>query len=234
MKPRLPIHPRAAAFIFFLSYSRENKTLLQEKKTPLLPFLVLLSFTTSRAPLAAGPSSFARLLPRPSHKQKMRARSIRREPAHHVYRTCSKKRRLPAQENTRRHARLSRICFGRNRRPASTTTFFLSPFLQRKRKKKTEVNSAGSNTSFGLTSFVLTMYALARRASSAETNVAKNADFCKIFDTPYISLQDLARRCVGKCSQPTKDQYLGVNKASRSLRTITQNFHFPDFVSSQF
>nr|DAN04840.1 MAG TPA: hypothetical protein [Caudoviricetes sp.] len=29
---------------------------------------------------------------------------------------------------------------------------------------------------------------MARRASSAETNVAKNADFCKIFDTPYISL----------------------------------------------
>ena len=38
--------------------------------------------------------------------------------------------------------------------------FFLSPFLQRKRKKKTEANSAGSNTSLGLTSFVLTMYAI--------------------------------------------------------------------------
>lgn len=42
------------------------------------------------------------------YKQKMRARSIRREPAHHVYQTCSKKRRLPAQEIVRRHARLTR------------------------------------------------------------------------------------------------------------------------------
>jgi hypothetical protein len=44
--------------------------------------------------------------------------------------------------------------------PHSLLPFFLSPFLQRKRKKKTEANSAGSNTSLGLTSFVLTMYAI--------------------------------------------------------------------------
>ena len=37
---------------------------------------------------------------------------------------------------------------------------------------KTEANSAGSNTSLGLTSFVLTMYALVPRASSAEIYVA--------------------------------------------------------------
>ena len=84
--------------------------------------------------------------------------ALRREPAHH------KKCRLPAQENARRHAWLTRSCFGRKNLfidgPHSLLSFFLSPFLQRKRKKKTEVNSAGSNTSLGLTSFVLTMYAI--------------------------------------------------------------------------
>lgn len=100
-----------------------------------------------------------RRLLRPSHKQKkMRARGI-------APRTrSSKKRRLLAQENTRRHAWLSRSCFGRKNLfidgPHSLLPFFLSPFLQRKRKKKTEANSAGSNTSLGLTSFVLTMYAI--------------------------------------------------------------------------
>ena len=72
--------------------------------------------------------------------------------------------RLLAQENARRHAWLSRSCFGRKNLfidgPHSLLPFFLSPFLQRKRKKKTEANSAGSNTSLGLTSFVLTMYAI--------------------------------------------------------------------------
>lgn len=87
--------------------------------------------------------------------KKTRARSI-------APRTRSpKKRRLLAQENTRRHAWLSRSCFGRKNLfidgPHSLLPFFLS---QRKRKKKTEANSAGSNTSLGLTSFVLTMYAI--------------------------------------------------------------------------
>lgn len=40
------------------------------------------------------------------------------------------------------------------------TTLFPFSFFTRKRKKKTEANSAGSNTSLGLTSFVLTMYAI--------------------------------------------------------------------------
>ena len=109
-------------------------------------------------PSAAGPPpaphvAFCGL---PTNK-KMRARGI-------TPRTRSKKRRLLAQENTRRHAWLSRSCFGRKNLfidgPHSLVPFFLSPFLQRKRKKKTEANSAGSNTSLGLTSFVLTMYAI--------------------------------------------------------------------------
>lgn len=62
--------------------------------------------------------------------------ALRREPAHHVCRTCSKKRRLPAQENTRRHARLSRTCFGRNRRPAFTTALFPFSFFTKEKKKE--------------------------------------------------------------------------------------------------
>lgn len=94
----------------------------------------------------------------PPTNKKCGPTALRREPAHH------KKRRLLAQENARRHAWLTRSCFGRKNLfidgPHSLLSFFLSPFLQRKRKKKTEANSAGSNTSLGLTSFVLTMYAI--------------------------------------------------------------------------
>ena len=130
----------------------------------------------SRTPLAcrsscvALPAALPTIHPRPVHRlphivsaaspqtKKMRARGI-------APRTRSpKKRRLLAQESTRRHAWLTRSCFGRKNLfidgPHSLPPFFLSPFLQRKRKKKTEANSAGSNTSLGLTSFVLTMYAI--------------------------------------------------------------------------
>ena len=127
------------------------RSFLKKKKTALFPFfraplrvvpLVLLCLQALRAcrlrPVHRLPPP--RRFPRPSHKQKMRARSCRREPAHHVYLTCSKKRRLPAQESTRRHARLTRSCFGRKNLfidgPHSLQPFFLSPFLQRKRKKK--------------------------------------------------------------------------------------------------
>ena len=70
---------------------------------------------------------------RPSHKQKMRARSI-------APRTRSKKHRLLAQENTRRHAWLTRSCFGRvvfqHRRPAFTTALFPFSFFTKEKKKE--------------------------------------------------------------------------------------------------
>ena len=60
--------------------------------------------------------------------------ALRREPAH------QKKRRLLAQENTRRHAWLSRSCFGRvvfqHRRPAFTTTLFPFSFFTKEKKKE--------------------------------------------------------------------------------------------------
>lgn len=66
--------------------------------------------------------------------------ALRREPAHHVCQTCSKKRKLPAQESTRRHAWLTRSCCGRKNLfidgPHSLLLFFLSPFLQGKEIRK--------------------------------------------------------------------------------------------------
>lgn len=115
------------------------------------------TFLTRRSPCATLPAGSSHLLlathPRPlyhppltslsaaSHKQKKCGpAALRREPAHHVCQTCSKKRRLPAQESTRRHARLTRSCFGRKNLfiddPHSPLPFFLSPFLQGKEKRK--------------------------------------------------------------------------------------------------
>lgn len=100
--------------------------------------------------------------------------------------------------------------------PHSLPSFFLSLFPQRKRKKKTEVNSAGSNTSLGLTSFVLTMYALARRASSAEIYVAIATRFVRDCVEDLDSLTASMER-IPKCSWHIKDHYPGVSKASRSF-----------------
>lgn len=68
----------------------------------------------------------------PPINKKMRARSI-------APRT-RKKRRLLAQENARRHARLTRSCFGRivfqQRRPAFTTALFPFSFFTKEKKKE--------------------------------------------------------------------------------------------------
>lgn len=168
--------PHPAALLLLLSPSRrERKYLLvfsREKEKHLSSFFphishapLLLCRSTHgprvplRGPSAAGPPSASHVVfCGPPTNKKCGPAALRREPAHH------KKCRLLAQENTRRHAWLSRSCFGRKNLfidgPRSLPSFFLSPFLQRKRKKKTEANSAGSNTSLGLTSFVLTMYAI--------------------------------------------------------------------------
>ena len=130
----------------------------------------------SRTPLAcrsscvALPAALPTIHPRPVHRLPphrfcgLPTNKKNAGPRHCAANPLTKKRRLLAQESTRRHAWLTRSCFGRKNLfidgPHSLPPFFLSPFLQRKRKKKTEANSAGSNTSLGLTSFVLTMYAI--------------------------------------------------------------------------
>lgn len=168
--------PKAAIARPYLYFHLEDKAntlpIFPPKKTLFFPFSRTFACRSFRVALPAALRACCprpicgrsiacrpRRLLRPSHKQKKRGpTALRREPAHH------KKCRLLAQENTRRHAWLTRSCFGRKNLfidgPHSLLPFFLSPFLQRKRKKKTEANSAGSNTSLGLTSFVLTMYAI--------------------------------------------------------------------------
>lgn len=188
------------------------RTALTRRSSCVAPSALLCPLPLSRAAIrgrsAACPS---RRLLRPSHKQKMRARSI-------APRTRSKKRRLLAQENTRRHAWLSRSCFGRKNLfidgPHSLLPFFLSPFLQRKRKKKTEANSAGSNTSLGLTSFVLTMYAIGPAPSSAEIYVAIATRFVRDC-VEDLGLLAASMERISRCSWHIKDHCLGVIKASR-------------------
>lgn len=187
-RPHAP-GPRHLYFFLWRKQNPFSASPQEKKKYCFSPSLYCSCSQSLARRSAAGPPPFARPLLRPPHKQKNAG------PQH------SPRTRSPRLSNMLKksvdfplkkshvgthgfHALASAAIDGPHLQPP----FFLSPFLQRKRKKKTEVNSAGSNTSLGLTSFVLTMYALARRASSAETNVAKNADFCKIFDTPYISL----------------------------------------------
>ena len=116
----------------------------------------------ARSSSAAGPS---RRLLRPSHKQKNAG------PQHcaaNPLTTFIKRAQKSVDFSLKKthvgtpgfHALASVVLFFNNDGPHSLLPFFLSPFLQRKRKKKTEANSAGSNTSLGLTSFVLTMYAI--------------------------------------------------------------------------
>lgn len=70
------------------------------------------------------------------------------------------------------------------------------------------------------------------RASSAETKVAKSTDFCFIFESLPISLQDLARNSIGKCCWHIKDHYPGVNKASR-IFPLLLHFFFSQNLSPQ-
>lgn len=92
------------------------------------------------------------------------------------------------KKNTRRHARLSRSCFGRNRRPAFTTALF--PFSFFTKKKKKENRSKFSRFEYIARTHFVRPHDVRDwpRASSAETKVAKSTDFCFIFESLPISL----------------------------------------------
>lgn len=215
----------------------------RKRKQPLSPFPTHLSRVAPSALLCPLPLSRAATCGRsivcrprrfrgPPINKKCGPAALRREPAHHVCQTCSKKRRLPAQESTRRHAWLTRSCFGRKNLfidgPHSLLPFFLSPFLQRKRKKKTEVNSAGSNTSLGLTSFVLTMYAIGPAPSSATKYVAIATRFIRDCVEDLAVLAASMER-ISRCSWHIKDQCLGVIKASRVSLYLCVSFSSQNF-----
>lgn len=186
-------------------------------------------------PSAAGPPSashvdFCGLL----INKKCGPAALRREPAHHVCQTCSKKRRLLAQESTRRHAWLSRSCFGRKNLfidgPRSLLLFFLSPFLQGKEKRKQkQIQQVRIHRSDSLRSSSRCTR-LARRASSAKIYVAIATRFVRDCVEDLAPLTASMER-IPKCSWHIKDHCLGVIKASRIflllLRLLSPAKSFP-------
>lgn len=163
-----------------------------------------------RGPSAAGPSPTAHVaFCGPPINKKTRARSI-------APRTRSpKKRRLLAQENTRRHAWLTRSCFGRKNLfidgPHSLLPFFLS---QRKRKRKQkQIQQVRIHRSDSLRSSSRCTR-LARRASSAEIYVAIATRFVQDC-VEDLDLLTASMERIPKCSWHIKDHCLGVIKASR-------------------
>lgn len=229
------LYPKAAtAALLLLSLPRrQRKHLLifsPRKENTTLP---LLSRAASLVLLY--PRQFARhprCLPRPVrrlpstslsaafHKQKMRARSI-------APRTRSKKRRLLAQENTRRHAWLTRSCFGRKNLfidgPHSLLPFFLSPFLQGKEKRKQkQIQQVRIHRSDSLRSSSRCTR-LARRASSAKIYVAIATRFVQDC-VEDLGLLAASMERIPKCSWHIKDHCLGVIKASRISPPTSASF----------
>ena len=156
--------------------------------------------------------------------------ALRREPARHVCQTCSKKRRLLAQENTRRHAWLSRSCFGRKNLfidgPHSLLSFFLSPFLQGKEKRKQkQIQQVRIHRSDSLRSSSRCTR-LARRASSAEIYVAIATRFVQDCVEDLAPLAASMER-ISKCSWHIKDQCPGVIKASRIFLLLLRFLFLP-------
>lgn len=156
-------------------------------------------------PSAAGPS---RRFLRPSHKQKMRARSI-------APRTRSKKRRLLAQE---KHTQ-ARPAFTLLLRPQSTARIHYCPFSfllfykgKEKRKQK-QIQQVRIHRSDSLRSSSRCTR-LARRASSAKIYVAIATRFVQDCVEDLAVLMASMER-IPKCSWHIKDQCLGVIKANR-------------------
>ena len=160
---------------------------------------------------------------------------MRREPAHHVCQTCSKKRRLLAQESTRRHAWLSRSCFGRKNLfidgPHCPFSFLL--FLQGKEKRKQkQIQQVRIHRSDSLRSSSRCTR-LARRASSAEIYVAIATRFVRDCVEDLAPLAASMER-IPRCSWHIKDQCLGVIKASRIFLLLLRFFLLLKFSPQKF
>lgn len=97
--------------------------------------------------------------------------------------------------------------------PHSLLSFFLSPFLQRKRKKQKQIQQVRIHRSDSLRSSSRCTR-LARRASSAEIYVAIATRFVRDCVEDLAPLVASMER-ISKCSWHIKDHYLGVIKASR-------------------
>ena len=153
--------------------------------------------------------------------------ALRREPAKSVD--------FSLKKNARRHAWLSRSCFGRKNLfidgPHSLPLFFLSPFLQGKEKRKQkQIQQVRIHRSDSLRSSSRCTR-LARRASSAEIYVAIATRFVQDCVEDLAVLTASMER-IPKCSWHIKDHYLGVNKASRIFLLLLR-FLSPQNLSPQ-
>lgn len=234
LRPPLTPQDRSILFCSSLFYNRETNLcvpLLEKEKIIFFPFPVPLSCVA----FAAGPSPPARLLPRPSHKQKMRARSCRREPAHHVYQTCSKKRRLPAQEIVRRCVRLTRSqhtfshVFFEHQRPAFAALFPFSLFTK-ENNNQTQTQKVQIHRSV-LTTFEPHDGRDALRASPDEIYVAIATRFVRDCVEDLAVLTTWVARIPKSC-WPTKDQYPGVDKAIRISTGSRIHLQYPPKIST--
>lgn len=200
----------------------------KKKRNNLLPFFHAL--LACRSFCIALPASSSRVPPtthprpvhlRPSHKQKNAGpQHCAANPLATFVKRAQKKRRLLAQENTRRHAWLTRSCCGRKNLfidgPHSLLPFFLSPFLQGKEKRKQkQIQQVRIHRSDSLRSSSRCTR-LARRASSAKIYVAFATRFVRDCVEDLAPLAASMER-IPKCSWHIKDQCSGVIKASRTF-----------------
>ena len=190
----------------------------RKKKTSIFPFSR--TALTRRSSLCCSARGSSHVLPathprpvhhsllRPSHKQKNAG------PRH--YAANPQKCRLLAQENARRHAWLSRSCFGRENLfidgPHCPFSFLLFYKGKEKRKQK-QIQQVRIHRSDSLRSSSRCTR-LARRASSAEIYVAIATRFVRDCVEDLAVLTASMER-IPRCSWHIKDHYLGVNKASR-------------------
>ena len=139
--------------------------------------------------------------------------------AHGIAPRTRKKCRLLAQENARRHAWLTRSCFGRvvfqQRRPAFTTTLF--PFSFFTKEKKKENRSKFSRFEYIARTHFVRPHDVRDwpRASSAEIYVAIATRFVRDCVEDLAVLTASMER-ISRCSWHIKDHYPGANKASRT------------------
>ena len=204
----------------------------RKRKTSVFPFPR--TALTRRSSCIALPASSSRVLPaahlrpvhrpllRPSHKQKMRA--------HGIAPRTRKKCRLLAQENARRHAWLTRSCFGRKNLfidgPHCPFSFLLFYKGKEKRKQK-QIQQVRIHRSDSLRSSSRCTR-LARRASSAEIYVAIATRFVRDCVEDYAVLTASMER-IPRCSWHIKDHYPGVNKASRIFLLLLRFFLLKSF-----
>lgn len=220
LRPYLRLHLENKQTSFDLFSKKKKNILLLFFRVPLArrSSCVALPRVPRVPPSAAGPPSASHVafcgLP---INKKCGPTALRHEPAHHVCQTCSKKRRLLAQE---KHTQ-ARPAFTLLLRPCcfstSTARIHYCPFSflkgKEKRKQK-QIQQVRIHRSDSLRSSSRCTR-LARRASSAKIYVAIATRFVRDCVEDLAPLAASMER-IPKCSWHIKDHCLGVIKASRT------------------